>query len=241
VIRCIIIDDEKDAVDLLKYYVSQVSDLELVGTFNDPLSALQMIRNSNIDLVLLDIKMPKMDGMQFVQAVTKPVKFVFVTAHDSFAMNGFDLGVIDYLLKPVSLHRFMVAIEKVQNVNPVMSKEGGVELSPVDHIFVKTELKGKLKRIDLADIVYIKSIGHFASIQCRNYRVLVLITLKNLNELLPTPQFLRIHKSYIISSNYVSSIESSSVLLKFSEQMIPIGDTYRSAFYEYVKRKILKS
>ena len=153
-IKCLVVDDEQHAIDIMLYYISQTSYLELVASTTRPVEALQMVATMDIDLVFLDIQMPDLSGIDFVKAINGKCKVILTTAYSEFAIEGFDLDVVDYLLKPIRFPRFLTAVQKA--VKEVVEKPAEDRKSEDDYIFVKTESKGKLLKIDLGDIEYIE-------------------------------------------------------------------------------------
>src|SRR3954462_535131 len=150
-IRCIIVDDEQHAIDILQHYIKQTPDLELTGSYTNPVQALQVVNNEKVDLVFLDIQMPEFSGIDFIKAIHQKAKVILTTAYSEFALEGYELEVVDYLLKPIRFPRFVAAVQKVVK-NPEGAGETSNEPIEDDYIFVKTESKGKLLKINLDEI-----------------------------------------------------------------------------------------
>ena len=238
-INCIIVDDEPHAIEVLDHYVKQTPHLELVGTFTNPIEALQLVGERKIDLVFLDIQMPEISGIDFVKAIQGKCKVILTTAYSEFALEGYDLYVVDYLLKPIRLPRFLAAVQKAVEQIHAMSESSSHETDN-DYIFVKTESKGKLLKINLEDIDYIESMKNYVAIHRCGQKTLVYTSMKELEERLPKKQFIRVHKSYIISISRITGIEGSLVRLKNVTAEILIGESYKADLMEIIKGKMIQ-
>lgn len=240
-IQCLIIDDESAAIEILVHHIRKVPFLHLVKTTQNPIEGIQLINENKIDLVFLDIRMPEMNGLDFIRIIEGKSKVIFTTAHAEYALDGFELDVIDYLLKPISFPRFMKAVHKATNVismNIIGKEEAYVG---DDYIYVKTETKGKLLKIEFAAISYIESLKNYVAIHWGNEKILVLISLKELEQVLPKPRFMRIHKSYIISTERIRVIEANHAFLNGVDIPIPFGDAYKLLFLEIIKKKVINN
>lgn len=243
-LKCIAVDDEPLALDILEDYISKVPFLELVKRTENAIEALQLVQAGGIDLVFLDIQMPDLTGIQFLKIATGKSNYILTTAYSQYALESYDLNVSDYLLKPIAFDRFYKAVEKVYNLVqkapvvaapvPVAAPVAPATLSPVqDFIFVKTE--HKIQKIQLDDILYIEGLKDYISIFTKNERVITLQNMKKMEETLPNTQFIRVHKSYIISLDKIESIEKSRITI--CSKIIPIGDTYREEFFKRIDNK----
>lgn len=238
-IRCIIVDDEQHAIDILKHYVEQTPLLELAGTTTNPMEALQMVNSQPVDLVFLDIQMPELSGIDFVRAIHGKAKVILTTAYSEFALESYELDVVDYLLKPIRLPRFLTAVQKA--VNEIGSKEEPHEVEAEDdYIFVKTESKGKFLKINFADIDYIEGMKNYVAIHCGAKKTLVYTAMKDIEERLPHKQFLRVHKSFIIAVPKITGIEGNLVRLQNVSAEILIGDSYKAELMEIIKGKMIQ-
>ncbi len=167
-IRCLVVDDEQHAIDILVHYIGQTSYLQLVSSTTNPVEALQTVVTQNIDLVFLDIQMPELSGIDFIKAINGKAKVILTTAYSEFAIEGFELAVVDYLLKPVRFPRFLTAVQKA--VKAISEKTVDIEIKNEDnYIFVKTESKGKLLKINLDDIEYIEGMKNYVAIYIGRY------------------------------------------------------------------------
>jgi len=237
-INCIIVDDEQHAIDILVHYVNQTPLLNLITTATNPLEALQIIATQKIDLIFLDVEMPELSGIDFVRAINGKTKVILTTAYSEFALEGFELDVVDYLLKPIRLPRFLTAVQKaVKDLNEVMAEPA--QAPDDDYIFVKTESKGKLLKINLPDIDYIEGMKNYVAIYCSGKKILVNTSMKDLEERLPGKQFIRVHKSFIISIDRITGIEGNRVLLKGITAEILTGENYKAELMNIVKGKMI--
>jgi two-component system LytT family response regulator len=246
-LKCIAVDDEPLALDIIEDYVSKVPFLELVKRTENAIEALQLVQAGGIDLVFLDIQMPDLTGIQFLKIANNKASYILTTAYSQYALESYDLNVSDYLLKPIAFDRFYKAVEKVHNqhknnAEPVVVAAPTVPvaapvLAPVqtvqDFIFVKTE--HKIQKIELDNILYIEGLKDYISIFTKAERVITLQNMKRMEETLPKSQFIRVHKSYIIALDKIESIERSRITI--CGKIIPIGDTYRDEFFKKIENK----
>ena len=236
-INCIIVDDEYHAIEVLDHYVKQTPHLQLVATFTNPIEALQLVGQRKIDLVFLDIQMPEISGIDFIKAIQGKSKVILTTAYSEFALEGYDLYVVDYLLKPIRLPRFLAAVQKaIEQINATNENAATDD----DYIFVKTESKGKLLKINLADIDFIESMKNYVAIHRGGQKTLVYTTMKELEERLPKKQFLRIHKSFIIPIARITGIEGNLLRLKNVTAEVLIGENYKAELMEIIRGKMIQ-
>ncbi|PZR27659.1 MAG: DNA-binding response regulator [Citrobacter freundii] len=238
-INCIIVDDEQHAIDILQHYAQQVPMLNLVATTTNPIEALQIVATKPVDLVFLDIQMPELSGIDFIKALGGKTSVILTTAYSEFALEGYELDVVDYLLKPVRLPRFLAAVQKAAKAISDPSPSEKPKETEEDYIFVKTELKGKLLKINLADIDYIEGMKNYVAIYCAGKKTLVNTSMKELEERLPERQFMRVHKSFIIAIDRITGIEGNRILLKNVSAEILMGENYKTALMERVKGRII--
>lgn len=238
-INCIIVDDEQHAIDILVHYVKQTPHLNLVASFTNPIEALQLLGDQKIDLVFLDIQMPELSGIDFIKTIHGKSKVILTTAYSEFALEGYELYVLDYLLKPIRLPRFLAAVQKaVEQINAGNATQH--ETPGDDYIFVKTESKGKLLKINLADIDFIESMKNYMVIHRSGQKTLVYTSMKELEEHLPKTYFIRVHKSFIIPVNRITGIEGNLVRLKNVTTEIQIGETYKAELMEIIRGKMIQ-
>lgn len=237
-IKCIVIDDEQPAIEIMKHYISKIPELDLVGTFNNPLVGMQEIKKKNAALVFLDIQMEEMTGLEVMNIINENVKVILCTAYPQFALEGFELDALDYLLKPISFDRFSKAVKKVLATIPDSSSLSNLEPLEEDYIFVKTEQKGKLIKIYFKDVDYIEAMGNYIAFHQGKNKVMAYSTMKELEEILPLHTFMRIHKSYIIALPKIRMIENGFVVLDCSKR-ISIGSNYKETFMSKMKFRML--
>lgn len=238
IIKCIAIDDEPLALDKIESYIEQVPYLELVGRFNDALSALTLIKGKKADLIFLDIEMDGLSGIQLLESVSERPKVILTTAFDQYALKGYELDVTDYLLKPISFNRFLKAVEKVYNqldITNIKSHENKQEkpISSQSFIFVKSG--SQLEKIEFDNIYYIEGMKDYLRIHTSTKKVMTLMSFSEIEKMLPSHNFIRIHKSYMVALNKIELIERAH--LKVTGVKIPIGESYRRSFKEKLKQK----
>ena len=237
-INCIIVDDEQHAIDILVHYVNQTPYLNLVATTTNPIEALQIVGAQKVDLVFLDVQMPELSGIDFVKAIQGKAKVILTTAYSEFALESYELDVVDYLLKPIRLPRFLTAVQKA--VNDITGSDKNSSTEEEDYIFVKTESKGKLLKINLDDIDYIEGMKNYVAIYRGGQKTLVYTSMKEIEERLPHKQFLRVHKSFIIPVAKITGIEGNMVRLKNVSSEILIGESYKPELMDMIKNKMIQ-
>lgn len=238
-IRCLVVDDEPLALHILEDYISKMPFLTLVKATTNPIEALQLVQEGNIDLVFLDVQMPELTGIQFLRIANGKSKVILTTAYPQYALEGYELDVIDYLLKPIAFDRFFKSAQKAQSIiQPSAKTEVKVDTAQQsdflsDFIFVKTE--HKIQKVYLNDILFIEGLKDYISIFTPAERIITLQNMKKMEDALPEKHFIRVHKSYIVSLNKIDSIERSRIFIK--DKIIPVGDTYREEFFKIVDGK----
>lgn len=235
--KCVIIDDEPLAVDLIKEFVSKVETLELVNTFNNAIDAIAVINQSNIDLIFLDIEMPHFTGIDFINAIDKKPLIIFTTAYSEYAVEGFNLGAVDYLVKPIPFHRFLKSVTRAQQLfrSQSTSISTVTATSPEiqqDFMFVRAEYENV--KLNFEDILYIEGLKDYVKIYTTdNKYTLTLISLIKLENLLSSKGFARVHRSYIINIKHVKSIQKNKVII--NDKRLPISESYKTSFFERIK------
>jgi two-component system, LytTR family, response regulator len=239
-INCIIVDDEDHAIEVIQHYLKSVAAIQITATFTSPIDALNFLSNNKVDLIFLDIHMPEISGIEFIQTMNnKEVQVILTTAYKDFATAGFDLEVVDYLVKPIPLPRFLQAINKVQkNIN---AKKGNAHVSQQhdDYFMVKTEAKGKMLKINIAEIDFVEGMKNYIAFHHNGIRTLALLTMKDVEERLPKAKFIRVQKSFIVALDKITSIDGNRIILKGISAEILIGETYRKDFLDMMKQKLL--
>ena len=211
-INVIIVDDEPLAQDILETYIEKMPDLNLVQKCSNALQANEALKEHDIDLMFLDIQMPQLTGVDFLRSLSKPPKVIFTTAYDNYAVEGFELNAVDYLLKPISMDRFMKAANKAIDQIQLEQKDTNAGVATTegeDFIFVKADKK--LVKIKFEDIIYIEGLKDYVIIRMDDSRVITLQTMKSLDGKLPTNLFKRIHRSYIVGINKITAIMGNMV------------------------------
>ncbi|PAM91919.1 DNA-binding response regulator [Flavobacterium sp. IR1] len=236
--KCVIIDDEPLAVELLEDFVQKVDTLELVSTFNNAIDAVSFINQNNVDLIFLDIEMPHFSGIDFLNTIEKKPLVIFTTAYSDYAVEGFNLGAVDYLVKPIPFHRFLKSVVRAQQtLNPAATtvqataeNTSAPEIKQ-DFMFVRAEYENV--KMNFADILYIEGLKDYVKIYTTDNKfTLTLISLIKLENLLSNKGFSRIHRSYIINIKHVKSIQKNKVLI--SDKRIPISESYKTSFFERI-------
>ena len=229
--KCIIVDDEPPATRILENYIGKVNFLEKVGVFNDSLKALEFLNTQIVDVIFLDIQMPQLTGLQISRIISKDIKVIFTTAYPDFALEGFELNAVDYLLKPISFERFYQAVSKL-NSEPKTVVES--QNTAPDFLFIKTDGKNKFQKIFLNEILYVESLQNYVCIHTKEQQIITHSSLKNVLESLPSSNFIQIHKSYVVSLKHIKSTDNFSVFINGKE--LPIGATFKDSFFEKIEK-----
>lgn len=234
--KCIIIDDEPLAVDLLKDFVSKIDYLELVNTFNNAIDAISAINKTEVDLIFLDIEMPHFSGIDFLKAIDKKPLIIFTTAYSNYAVEGFDFGAVDYLIKPIPFNRFLKAVVRAQQLftptvavpniqAPIVTDESN------NFMFVRAEYENV--KINYADILFVEGLKDYVKIYTTDGKyVLTLMSLIKLEGTLATKGFSRIHRSYIVNLVHIKSIQKNKVLI--IDRRLPISESYKAPFFNKI-------
>ena len=230
--KCIIIEDEPLAQNILKKYIGEHPTLDLITICNDALEAQAILTSENVDLLFLDINLPKLSGINFIKTLTRPPLIIFTTAYPEFAVEGFELNAVDYLLKPFSFERFLKAVNKALEKLNVSTTQNSTE-NEMSFIFLKADKK--IHRVELETIHYIEAIGDYMKVVTDSGQLIINETMKKLQEELPVRSFMRVHKSFIISRNRIKYIEGNYVQIE--DKSIPIGATYRNDVLASIDKK----
>ena len=227
-IRCLAVDDEPLALELLEDNISKVPFLHLVAACDNAMEAMKIMQQESVDLLFLDIQMPGLTGLQFIQTLTIKPMVILITAYEKYALEGFNLDVTDYLVKPVSLDRFIKACNKAQQLFELRSQQKNVGTAgKPGYFFVNVDYS--LVKIAIPDIVYIEGLKDYIRIHLKSSQrpVVTRMPMKTIEEQLPSTDFIRIHKSYIVSIAFITAARKSSVFINTLE--LPVSDTYRDA------------
>ncbi|UYZ62831.1 LytR/AlgR family response regulator transcription factor [Hymenobacter weizhouensis] len=237
---CAILDDEPLALDLLADYCAQVPGLELKGQFDDALVGLAFLQDNPVDIVFLDVHMPRLTGLQLAQLLPTPgPRIIFTTAYDQYAVRSYDLNAADYLLKPIAFDRFVQAVQKVRQqlasaapaTLPAAPASPEAPVVAPDAMFVKNE--HRLQRVAFDDILYIEGMKEYLMLYTTAGKVLTLQSFRRVEEVLPPDRFARIHKSYLVALSRIEHVERGKV--QIAGRLLPIGDTYREPFFNLIK------
>jgi len=236
-IKCIIVDDEPPAVRILEKYISQHPDLELAGTSNRAIEALELVQKLQPDLLFLDIQMPELTGIQLSSLLKDKSEIIFTTAYAQFALEGFEVNAIDYLLKPISFDRFVNAIEKFKQKNNYSNFSKEINRADNEYFFVKTDGRNRFRKVELNEVLYVESVRNNLIIYTKEEEIITYNTLKHFEENLPKTKFVQVHKSYIISIDKITKTDNQEVWI--GEKEIPIGDTYKEEFFKRINQRLL--
>jgi len=234
--NCAIIDDEPLAREGIARYVKEVDFLQLIHTCENPVELMQLRDQQRVDLLFLDIQTPKMNGIDFLKIVQKPPIVIITTAFPSYALEGFQLNVLDYLVKPITLDRFLRSANKARDYHDLLQRaEGNAGAATADYFFIKCG--SKFEKIHFADILYVEGMQNYVTIYTRKGKYVTLLYLKNLEENLDSQAFIRVHKSYIVSIDKIEGIEGNEIFIQ--SHRIPISRNYREQVIEQVVTKKL--
>lgn len=235
-LTCYIIDDEHLAQEILEAYISKVPFLELKGTFFSPLEAAEHLKKDKPDLLFLDINMPDLDGLSFIPMLNPRPMIILTTAYDQYALKAYELEVIDYLVKPFSFERFYKGVLRLNQGEVIRQLPDQTDNSPAggsgqEYIFLK--VGHRIQRIDIRDILLIEGMKDYLRVSTVNEKIMTLTSFAKLEELLPSHNFVRVHRSFMVAIDKVEHIEKNRI--RIADQLIPISDTYAEAFYKKLK------
>lgn len=240
--NCIAVDDEILALKKIKRYAEKIDYLNLLGTFDSALSTFSFLRENKVDLIFLDIQMDEFTGIQFLETLKDPPYIILTTAFNEYALQAYELDVMDYLLKPIPFERFIKAVEKVyarylkdqnQQIKSVTNEQGTSLPPKPEFTFIKSG--SKTVKVYFDKILYIEGQRDYLQIHTEDSKIMTLLNFKKMEELLDPQKFVRVHKSYIISVDKINYIESNTI--KIGEKLIPVSTTYKVAFYNLLNKK----
>jgi two-component system LytT family response regulator len=235
--NCIAIDDEPLALEIIVDYISKVPFLKLLKTFDNAIDSIEFIKNNKVDLMFLDIQMEELTGIQLLHALKKRPQVIITTAHDSYAIEGFELDAADYLLKPISFERFVKSVDKVYNkLKPSTGESNGyiaIANPSENFIFIKTE--NRLQKVAFSDILYIEGQGDYLKVVTVAAKIMTLQNFKKFESTLPADNFIRVHKSYLVAINKIESISKNRI--KIGNTLIPVSDSYKNNFYNVLNKR----
>lgn len=219
-IVCVAVDDEPPALDIIRNYVNAVPSLELAGTCVNALEAIEVLRSRHIDLLFLDIQMPQLLGTDLLRTLNNPPKVVFTTAYRKFAIEGFELNAVDYLLKPISFERFLKAVNKLMDIKPVHSQK---EVAAESYVYFRSDRK--MHKVHINDIIFIESLKDYIKVVTTSKTIITKQSISSVEERLPKSSFIRIHRSFIVSLDKVQSY--SPELIAIGNEELPVSRMYR--------------
>jgi DNA-binding LytR/AlgR family response regulator len=229
-LRCLIIDDEPLAQRVLEKYTGELPNLELVGKCSDAIEAMEVLQKETVDLIFLDINMPRLSGINFLKSYKNPPLVIITTAYTEYALESYELNVLDYLKKPFSFERFIQAIQKAEEKVKLLPESQEITKDELEYIFVKANKK--TININLDSIQYVEALGDYVKIFTSEGHVVTYQSLKGIERLLPSNKFFRIHKSYIVALSKIKSIEGNMVHM--DKGTIPIGNNYKQGFFQRI-------
>lgn len=239
-INCIAIDDEPLALEIIRDYCAKIPFLNLIQTFDNAVESIEFIRTNRPDLLFLDIQMEELTGIQLLHALKYRPHVIFTTAYDSYAVQGFELDVMDYLLKPISFERFVKSVDKVydkMHADEMLKnkREPAPAAAPSEdaYFFVKTETR--MEKVLFAEVLYIEGMGDYWRIITTHKKIMTLLNYKKLEEILPPKQFIRVHKSFIVALDKIDSIERNRI--KIADRLIPVSETYHKTFFDAIEKR----
>jgi len=232
-LQCIIIDDEPSGRKVIEEYISETAFLELVGRAENPVKAFALLEKNSVDLIFLDIQMPKINGIDFLKSLRNPPMIILTTAFSEYALQGFELEVIDYLLKPISLERFLKACNKAKEYFEIRNKNSGEK----NYFFVKCN--NIFEKILYDDLLYAEAANNYVILHTSNKRLITYLTFKGIEDALPSEKFIKVHKSFVISLSKIESLDGEEV--KIGKHMIPISRSMKDEVMEkIVKSRLIK-
>jgi len=232
-IKCIIVEDEVLAQDVIQSHLRKIDRMELVGIYRNAPEALEALKTQEVDVMFLDIRLPGMSGLNFLRSLTDPPLVVLTTAYAEYALESYEFSVIDYLLKPISFERFSRAVSKITDGRLFSQVNKERDRSLEDHIFIKSN--SKFFKVNFSEIVYVQGMKDYLKIHTPEYTLVTHQTMNELERILPTRQFIRIHKSYIVAVAHIRTIYGNSVELE--KTTIPIGINYKDNVMALIGKK----
>jgi DNA-binding LytR/AlgR family response regulator len=233
-LRCIIIDDEPVARKILREFTEKIPYLELLGQFENAMQAGAFLQNNEVDLLFVDIEMPKLSGIEFLQEIGIRPLVILTTAFPQYALAGYELDIIDYLLKPFAFSRFQKAVQKAWDFRQM--KEAVSPGGANTFIFVRSERR--IEKLELKDILYVESLGNYAGIYTETKKIMAYLTLKSLESQLPPSEFIKVHQSYLVNFSRITAIEGNE--LRLGQKVLPIGRNYKDPVMAVIQQRLLK-
>lgn len=227
-IRTIIVDDEPLALKLLQNYSNKIEQIKVLASFTNPIEALNFLQKEKVDLIFLDIQMPELNGLNLAKLIGNETKIIFTTAYSDHAVDGFELKALDYIVKPISLARFLDAVSRFSPKQQNIAAVDTTLAKSLEYMFVKTEYRKQ--RVDFSEINYLQGMGDYCAIILNDSKIMTLEKMRSFEVRLPRRQFLRVHKSYIVALDKINYVEKNRI--KILDKLIPIGATYEAKVKE---------
>jgi len=233
-VRCIIIDDEPVARKIIREFVEKIPFLTSCGQFEDAINANAFLKQNQVDLIFVDIEMPEISGLEFVKSLRVKPMIVITTAFPEYALEGYELDIIDYLLKPIAFSRFVKAVQKAKEYNNL--KDMATPSTLLSYLFVRCEKR--IEKVELGDILYIESVGNYIHVYLEDRKLTAYLTLKSIESQLPLNEFIKIHQSFLVSFSKINSIEGNHI--KINNKLLPISRNYKDIIMNLVEQRLLK-
>lgn len=235
-VKCLIVDDEPLARSLIRNHLEKLENFEIAAECSDAMKALQVLRQHQVDLMFIDIKMPQINGIDFLKILKNPPGVIFTTAHQEYAIDGFELDVVDFLLKPIAFERFLKAIDKFYQLYNVPRKVVDSEAREQQNRFIYVKENKKAVKLSIDEIIYVEGLSEYVQIYTEDRKLITKLTLSGLEEMLASDNFLRIHKSYIISIKHIKAYTSTSI--DMPGKTLPIGRSYKQSVHRALQSGI---
>lgn len=233
-LTCIIVDDEPVARKILEEFTGQVPFLNLLEKFESAMKAEEFLKNNQPDLIFLDIEMPKVSGLQMIKRINTESMIILTTAFPQYALDGYELDIIDYLLKPFAWHRFLKAVQKAKDFDDMKTQVGNTP--PASYIFIKSEKR--IEKVELNDILYAEVLGNYITICTERKKIIAYLTMKSLESQLSPLDFIKIHQSFLVNRSKIESVEGNE--LKVGTKSLPISRNYRDSVTNLINQRLLK-
>ena len=231
--RCLVIDDEPLAIEILARFIKKVPFLELVETFENAVEASTYLQHDKVDLLFLDVQMPDLNGLQLLQSLSEKPLVIFTSAYSQYALESYSLDAVDYLLKPILFERFLKAVNKAQKLHQIQAPGSEIIGEEDDFIFIKSDTR--YFKINYADIQYIEGMRDYVAVHTPGQKILTLMSMTNMLDNLPTGDFMRVHKSYIVGLKHISMVQHNRI--KIGEKEIPVSNTYKEGLMKYIENR----
>jgi DNA-binding LytR/AlgR family response regulator len=233
-LSCIIVDDEPVARKILQEFTEQVPFLDLLGKFESAMKAEEFLKSNKPDIIFVDIEMPKVSGLQMLKRTNIESMVILTTAFPQYALDGYELDIIDYLLKPFALHRFLKAVQKAKDFYDM--KTQSTNATPPSYIFIKSEKR--IEKVELRDILYAEVLGNYMTIHTERKKIIAYLTMKSLESQLSPADFIKIHQSFLVNRSKIESVEGND--LKVGTKSLPISRNYRESVTTLINKRLLK-